>query len=228
MPESSGLAFSRGLIDRYIQFKLIQRAEQRERERNRRFDLQLQENRRWRQQSARDVESRFRRQEDRLKGTAESLIQQRQSPQRGTKEWALKRGYSDKTAQIYQDRYMKLAPPLATPYQRVTVGRTMMDYSQTDEMYDAGELIMNDAMEELKGQVSFPLRGGAREPTEPVFPSELELQGKLPPDTDAGMFDRLNEQQPRNREELLAEYRRLGGSESAEARKFAEEHGLLD
>ena len=211
MPRDPGLAFSQNLVQNFIRFKMFQMQEEREARRDERYSEQLQQNQR-----------RFDITEKRLSASAESLIRQRQQPQRGTKEWALEQGYSDKSAQLYQDRYNKLAPPLVTPYQRVTAGKMMMENAQTDEMYDAGELIMNEAMEELQNQISFPSRSD-----QTTFPSDIELQGTLPIEPNAGIFDRLNEPKTRSREDLLAEYRRLGGSKSAEARKFAEDNGLL-
>ena len=223
MARDAGLAFAQNLVDSFTRFKILQFQLEKEDRRERRYERQLQQNQR-----------HFDIREERLTSATESLIQQRQSPQRGTKEWALKQGYSDKASQLYQDRYNKLAPPLATPYQRAIAARIMMDNAQTDEMYDAGDLILKEAMDDLKNQATFPSRDGATEPTESgtsptAFPSEIELQGSLPPEPDAGIsFERLGETKTRNRAELLAEYHRLGGSKSAEARKFAEDNGLLD
>lgn len=47
---TEGIRFAQSAIDRFIQFKLIQLRERREDERNRRFDLSLQQNRRFNQE----------------------------------------------------------------------------------------------------------------------------------------------------------------------------------
>lgn len=223
MARDAALAFAQNLVENYTRFKILKFQLEKEDRRERRYERQLQSNQR-----------HFDIREERLTRATESLIEQRQRPQRGTKEWALEQGYPEKEAQIYQDRYNRLAPPLATPYQRVTAGKMMMENATTTEMFNAGKLIMEEAMGDLEEQVTFPSKDGATEPTESgtsptAFPSEIDLQGSLPPEPDAGIsFERLGETKTRNRAELLAEYRRLGGSKSAEARKFAEDNGLLD
>lgn len=117
-----------------------------------------------------ESQRQFALREGRLERNAQSLIAERTKPQRGTKEYALSQGYSEKQAQLYQDRYNKFAPSIVTPYQRVTAGKMMMENATTTDMYKAGELIMQDAMKELQGQVAFPLEAELEpEPeTEPV------------------------------------------------------------
>lgn len=94
---NAGIRFAQSAIDRFIQFKLIQLQERRQDERNRRFDLSLQQNRRASQEQAAAVESRFARTQafqreqavetkafrtrtaERLEDTAESLERYREA-----------------------------------------------------------------------------------------------------------------------------------------------------
>ena len=83
---NEGIRFAQSAIDRFIQFKMIQLQQQREDERTRRFDLSLQQNRRFNQERidiAREaaVETKaFRtRTAVRLEDTAESLKQYREA-----------------------------------------------------------------------------------------------------------------------------------------------------
>jgi len=214
MAQDARIAFAQSLIDRYIQFKLMQRQERMFERREQRYERQLQENRRYNQQMVGMRERHFAQTEDRLRASTESLIEQRGRPERGTKEWALLQGYTPEEAQLYQDRYNKLAPPMFTPQQKVTVGKMMMENPLTTDMYNSGKKIMEEGMLELQSQnVAFPSRPGAEESiefrtTRPIGSGVFRpktpdtgatilggdrTQDFLPPDPDKGMFDRLEE-----------------------------------
>ena len=140
---NEGIAFGRSLIDRYIQFKMLQRAERQDQlrlelpnRREQRYSDQLQSNRRFAQQGRAIQQRQFERTQERLEGTAASLREQRLLPKRGTKEDFQTQGYDPETAQRLQDQSVGLLPKPTTPYQRATAGKMMMENATTTDMFN--------------------------------------------------------------------------------------------
>lgn len=213
MALNSGLEFSRGLIQSFLQAKQFELYERREK----RYGDQLSANRLYRTQQAAATESRFARTEERLTASAESLTALRGRPRTGTKEHFESLGYGSETAQRLQDQAAGLISKPITAYQRVTAGRIMMESGLTTDIVNAGRQIMEDAMKELQGQNSaFPSRSGGIGPegtTQLETPSPISsgvfqprtpdtgatilggtaTQDFLPPESNFGVFDRVNQ-----------------------------------
>ena len=208
----AALAFSRSIVQSFLQAKQFELQERREQ----RYSDQLQENRLFRHQQASAVERRFARTEKRLTASTKSLIAQRGRPLTGTKAHFASLGYDPEEQQRLQDQAVGLISKPSSAYQRATAGKMMMENATTIPMFESGRQIMEDAMRELQGQnPAFPSGQGGEadetinfETTDPIGSGVFQprtpdtgaailggrvTQDFLPPEPDAGIFDRINQ-----------------------------------
>ena len=173
MPADPGIAFAQNLVNKFMQFKMMQIQQQR-------YDEQLRLDRERNQLYTRNIES---------------LITTRGQPERGTFEWFKKRGYSDEEAQLGQDRWNRLAPSAASPTQRILAGKTILGTATSVEDRDAGFAVIREGTKALREQM-----GIRTDADTPLFPSETPTplfrepdftQGMLPTSPNEGMFGRL-------------------------------------